>query len=357
MNYYVSLAFSFWGLAFWWKSGKWRYAAFLAAALAWVGQPVGLLLLAGGIGLSELFKRMDRKWHVITVAVLVTVVLGVRFWIVQHYPLVATRTPWYARTGANQLILYGDTYAVLGYLFAFSLAIGVGLAYLRGGPNGAEPRRLQFRPVLSALVTVVLVACWMVPDGFFVPQYPGPLNFMASRMSVLLLVLAACYVSTSKIERWQAGAWVLIAACYFVLLYRDTGDLNGMEDQAAQLARKLPEGSRVIAVLEWPKSSVVTHHLVDRACIGHCFSYANYEPPSGQFRLRATGPSPIVMDHPAASAAVEQGKLIVRAEDLPLYELYQCGSRTKLCIHELQEGESNGQVVREQGWLAQQHQP
>jgi len=29
-------------------------------------------------------------------------------------------------------------------------------------------------------------------------------------------------------------------------------------------------------------------HSVDRACIGHCFSYSNYEPSSGQFRVRAS---------------------------------------------------------------------
>jgi hypothetical protein len=207
------------------------------------------------------------------------------------------------------------------------------------------------------LVVVVLLACWIVPDGFFVPQYSGPLNFMASRMSVILLALGAGYVTTSQVDRWPSRIWVLIAVGYFALLYRDTAALNEMEDQAVQLVRQLPAGSRVVAVLEWPGAQVVTHHILDRACIGRCFSYANYEPPSRQFRLRVTGPNPIVMANPAASAAVEQGKLIIGGEDLPLYELYQCGSKTKLCVHELEEGEANGQIVREQGWLAQAHQP
>ena len=357
MNYYASLACSFWGLAFWWKGGKWRYAMFLAAAVAWVAQPTGLVLLAAGVGLSELFSRVNRSWHIIIAAGLAGGVFGVRFWIVQSYRIVPARIPWYARTGANQLVLYDDWYAVLGYLFVLSLAAAVGLAYVRGGGEGIEQRKLQLRPVLLTLMAVVAIVCWTIPDGFFVPQYPGPLNFMASRMTVLLLVLTACYVSTCKIERWQAVAWVLMATCYFGLLYRDTTALNEMEDQAAQLVRQRPAGSRVIAVLEWPGSMVFTHHLVDRACIGHCFSFANYEPPSGQFRLRTTGPSPLVIDHPAASTTVQRGRLIVRAKDLPLYVLYQCGSKTKLCIHELQEGEANGQIVREQGWLAQQHQP
>ncbi|MGQ9919391.1 MAG: hypothetical protein ACUVS7_18480, partial [Bryobacteraceae bacterium] len=63
-------------------------------------------------------------------------------------------------------------------------------------------------------------------------------------------------------------------------------------------------------------------HLIDRACIGRCFSYANYEPSSAQFRLRSRPGSPVVFDSPQRVFALEQGRYVVRPVDLPLYGLF-----------------------------------
>ena len=36
-------------------------------------------------------------------------------------------------------------------------------------------------------------------------------------------------------------------------------------------------------------------HMIDRACIGYCFSYGNYEPSSGVFRVRAAPGNPYML--------------------------------------------------------------
>jgi hypothetical protein len=130
------------------------------------------------------------------------------------------------------------------------------------------------------------------------------------------------------------------------LLYRDTGTLNKMEDQVEEMVKTLPYGRRVTETINAPRDSRILfiNHIVDRACIGRCFSYSNYEPASGQFRIRARSGSPLVTDSVDFSQAMEDGKYVVRPQDLPMTQIDQCGGNdfTRLCMHDLAAGEKNG---------------
>ena len=194
--------------------------------------------------------------------------------------------------------------------------------------------------------------CLPGEDGFVTPRFAYTVNFITTRLSVTILVLAACVWNASRIRIWQFAVFVLIAAGYLGMVYRDTARINGMENQARALVRQVPAGSRVVPLIGWPGSTVVIHHIVDRACIGRCYSYANYEPPSGQFRLRVVRPNPFVLEDPQASDAVQNGDFIAGPQDVPLYEIYQCGSSDRLCMHPLEVGESSVQIIYERGWLA-----
>ena len=61
-----------------------------------------------------------------------------------------------------------------------------------------------------------------------------------------------------------------------------------MEAEIERLVATLPKGERVTATIWAPPDSRLPFivHMVDRACIGKCFSFQNYEPPSQQFRVR-----------------------------------------------------------------------
>jgi hypothetical protein len=88
-------------------------------------------------------------------------------------------------------------------------------------------------------------------------------------------------------------------------------------------------------------------HMVDRACIAKCFSYQNYEPPSGQFRVRVDeGGSPLNTDDSDASQQMEAGEYIVQPADLPMAQIYQCDEDdlTRLCVRQLTAGETNGRI-------------
>ena len=92
-------------------------------------------------------------------------------------------------------------------------------------------------------------------------------------------------------------ALAAVAAMFFSFLYIDTRELNRLEDSINAVVEQLPSGQRVIGSFPgWSLRVIPLQHALDRACIGRCFSYANYEPSSRQFRIRAQAGNAVVFD-------------------------------------------------------------
>jgi hypothetical protein len=115
-----------------------------------------------------------------------------------------------------------------------------------------------------------------------------------------------------------------------------------MEDRLDAAVRALPQGQRVVGILpDQSLYSLCFHHDLDRACIGRCLSYANYEASSRQFRIRAAPDNGIVLDELADVDAVGGGTYVVQSRDLPIYVVYTCDSGlTEICSRQLQLGET-----------------
>ena len=106
-----------------------------------------------------------------------------------------------------------------------------------------------------------------------------------------------------------------------------------MQDAVA----RLQPGQRVVSVVDDPDLRVnALTHMIDRVCLGRCYSYANYEPSTAQFRVRATAANPFVVFRYRDSVAIQGGKYVVKPEDLPLYQVDLNGG--KLVIRSLQAG-------------------
>jgi hypothetical protein len=115
------------------------------------------------------------------------------------------------------------------------------------------------------------------------------------------------------------------------------------------IERSVPIGGRVTATIWAPSDSRVPHivHMVDRACVGKCFSFQSYEPPSRQFRVRVEeSGSPFNTDDSDASQQMEAGEYVVQPGDLPMAQIYQCDESdlTRLCLRQLAAGEANGRI-------------
>ena len=119
-----------------------------------------------------------------------------------------------------------------------------------------------------------------------------------------------------------------------------------MEEQSERLVASLPFGQRVLFTIADGGLRLNIGHFVDRSCINHCFSYGNYEPSTGQFRVRAMPGNGKVMWQVPDVWLMEVGNYNVRAEDLPAYEIYQCGEKgRRVCLRSLEAGERNSPSV------------
>jgi hypothetical protein len=248
--------------------------------------------------------------------------------------------PYYFFTGGDQFILFGARYnlikdaAILLAIVAFVME----LIHRRREPRAGASYAIPLQLYLLAELGVVLL-----PDGIHLPQYPAAIALLTERLTSISAVLACCVLGAIRPRKWHWIGFGALALIFFGFFYRDTAIIDKMETRVEQLVRTLPANQRVMATIApFPASRVVMQHIVDRACIGRCFSYGNYEPASGQFRVRALPGNPYVMTNDRDTAAMEEGWYEVRPQDLPAYQIYQCSlAGTDLCIAPLAAGDGN----------------
>jgi hypothetical protein len=181
-----------------------------------------------------------------------------------------------------------------------------------------------------------------LPEGIRFANKVPALALLSGRLTSVTVAVMCCILAAMRPRRWHLAGYVAIAAIFFAMVYQDTAVANTMEDQVEQLERTLPPNQRVIGTIPpLPGSRILIQHMLDRACIGYCFSYGNYEPSTGLFRVRATPGNPYVMTDFDDAADMEEGIYEIQAEDLPAYGIFPCDpGATALCIRPLKEGET-----------------
>jgi hypothetical protein len=185
----------------------------------------------------------------------------------------------------------------------------------------------------------------LLPENLRPDQNAGWLGLLVTRLTLISAIFIFCWLGTLRPRLWHFLALAVLGAAYFTFVYRDTRLTNQLEENAGKLTGELPAGTRVLATIFEPADyRMVTLHVVDRACVGHCFLFSNYEAATRQFRLRVREGSPVAVASIEDSEDMQFGSYEVQDEDLPLKEIYQCDARdwTKLCIRDLKAGEKNG---------------
>jgi hypothetical protein len=221
-------------------------------------------------------------------------------------------------TGADQLLVYDEKYfwAAIALLAVWGVLLA---GLLRAEPD--LPVGAPFHFCLLSAAGIVIFPTWVA-----IPGYKHALAFIAERLSLPLGVCVCALLAgpegALRPRTWQVGVLAAAALAFFVMLYRDEGRLNAFEDSLEHVVAQLPPGQRVIAAVNEPslRSGAVTH-MIDRVCVGRCYSYANYEPSTAQFRVRVTGANPMVADTYADSLHMQAGTYVVKESDLPLYEV------------------------------------
>jgi hypothetical protein len=348
VNYYLSIGLAFWVLALVWRGGAASWIIGLAlTCLVLSAHLMGLIWLVGTaayitLAESRLTNRIPGVRWILPILALIAIV-GIHFYVAHIYQTFAPVT-WhvYYFAGFDQMVLYGHRYrAIAAGLLLLTILIAL--------PEAIRQRRnCEFWRTLRTpleLWVITLFGTAMLWADIMIPRYATGFTYIAPRLSSVTAILGLCILGFVRPRRWHAVALALCAAVFFAWMYQDTGRINRMEEAADRLVEGLPERTRVIqSIFMPPGSRVGASHILDRACIGRCFAYANYEPASRQFRIRAMPGNLLVTASSADSEAMQQGRYIVRPEDLPLAQVYQCDQKdlSRLCIRNLTAGELNG---------------
>src|ERR1017187_1467106 len=332
-NFYLSLGLCFWGLSMVWDWSARRMAlailVFVAAYVAhalpvvWAGCLVGYLLLA-----RNLTPRL--RVYMIAASLVAMVLLHAAIgrtmlsqWSLQQIDLT---------TGADQVWVFDAKY----YVVMVGLVVVWGLLFLNViHLSGA---RQVISGIPFQLCAISAAGVFILPTTVLIPGFHHSLAFIAERMSLGVGVCVCALLGAARPKRLEMWVLVLVAVVFFGFLYRDERALNSFEDRMQDTVAKLSPGQRVISAVEDPDLRVnALAHMIDRVCIGHCYSYANYEPSTAQFRIRADVPNPYVAYSYQQSWELQSGVYVVRETDLPLYQV-DLDENGKMVLKELKAG-------------------
>jgi hypothetical protein len=336
-DFYLGLGLNFWGLALAWDMQPKRMAAALAVfilaffahalACAWGLAFVAFLWAAKRMGESKRLQVTGVALGALIAAVLIVGNAWRTQWSFDQFKLI---------TGADQLRVYDDKYDILflALLVVWALML-VQLIRQQGGRQIWLGLPLQFC-VLSA------AGVFLLPDVISVPGYRHNLVYIAERMSLGVAVCICALLASAQTRALQQWAMAAVGVVFFGFLFHDESALNAFEGRMRQMAMSLPAGQRVLSGADDPSLRInAMAHMIDRACIGHCYSYANYEPSTWQFRVRAVAPNPYVASDYRDSFELQMGRYMVKPQDLPLYEITLDDQGNQIIVN-LQSGVPNG---------------
>lgn len=346
VNYYLSLGLACFGMAVLWRGRGFDWmAGALVALLTMVAHPIGFFWLIGTLAYVRL-REMVPGWWKLALPVAAAASFIAVHWYAAHRPALLAdwdRGPFFLYNGADQLVLYGKRYIPLACA-AFLIGVvcmAVEIHARRAVGGWWKAFELPFE-----LYFVTFCATALLPENLRPAMYGGWIGLLASRLTTISAIFGLCILGLARPKKWQLAGFGACAIVFFAFLYQDAGWLNRLEANAEKLVSDLPPGTRVIATIDAPPGSRITFigHVIDRACIAHCFSFANYEPASREFRVRVENGSPAATASTDDAEDMASGEYEVDETDLPLKQIDQCdpADLTKLCIRDLEAGEVNG---------------
>jgi hypothetical protein len=317
LDFYLSLGLCFWALALAWEWKPRRVAAAVPVLiLAYVAHGLPVAWTVALLGYLWLARRMTPPKRALLIAASLAAIVVARIVIASTMSYIWLPQQILTITGTDQLWVFDIKYGVpfLGLLLVFVLLF-VRLRHQSGARN-----------VLSSLpfhiVVITAVGVFLVPTRLSIPGYNHALVYIAERMSLALGICLCALLAPAPMRAYHRCAMAVVALLFFGFLYRDEGALNAFEDRMTELVSRLPPSQRVVSAINDPTLRIgALTHMIDRACLGRCYSYANYEPSTAQFRIRVVAENPIVVSTYGDSSRLQAGTYVVKQRDLPLYQV------------------------------------
>jgi len=345
-NFYMALGLCFWAMSLVWKSGPLRLAgaaALFAVAYAAHALPVvWSLALVGYLWIARLCPEHFRP-RLLTAGILL--LIGAHFLVMRVLTSLWSPSQLTLATGGDQLWVFdGKYYYLLGALLLFWGALLLDLLETHGGRRVAASIPLHWC-VLTAAGIVVL------PSTVLIPGFLHSLVYISERMSLAAGVCACAVLAAAPARGFHKYAVSALALVFFVFLFRDERKLNEFEDRVDRAVAQVPAGQRVVSpIVGFDLRADALVHMLDRACLGRCFSYADYEPSTAQFRVRVIKPNPFVVFRYGDSWDLQNGRYVIQQADLPLLAL-GIKDNGEVTVRSLKAGAATGTSE----WLALQN--
>jgi hypothetical protein len=165
------------------------------------------------------------------------------------------------------------------------------------------------------------MALVLIPSAIRFPQYQFGLLFISERISLFIAILFCAVIGGGSYGRAMTRLSSLVAIAFFAFVFIDVRAINGVDQEITSLVSELSPGQRVVASLQDSAGLNGLVHVLDWACIGRCFDYGNYEPGTGQFRVRVLRRNQVVAPTIAIAQEIEYGHHIVAPDEAPLYSI------------------------------------
>jgi len=320
LNFYVSVGFSFWILGLLWRPSPGRViAAAPLAVLAWLAHGLPVVWVASVLAYVHLVRKIPMPWRMAAPVGGVAMLAALQAFLMSHYPYrwsleqAVSLSGMAGVTGVEQIWLYDTKYLALAAAVLIVL-LALFLERIDQGDLLNDPA--------GQIWSLHVVALVLMPSAIQLPQYQHVFAYIPQRLSLLTALFFIIMVGRARYGRGITRLTGLVATVFFTCLYLDGLAFNRTESEVANLVEKLPPGQRVVAALSDSGARLnALLHVADRACIGHCFSYGNYEPATGQFRVRVTGPNRVVATDMKVVQEIEEGQHTVTAAEDPLYSV------------------------------------
>jgi hypothetical protein len=308
----------------------------LFLALAFVAHPVSALwALATGLYLLvwRITRARLRLWLLPAGAiVLVTLIHVLR----QVLPSVWVFRPIYLLAGADQFSVFNDKY----------LPIVFGMFFLWGSAFAHLAMRSHWRELFDSPAVQLMILNTMglvlVPAGIMPPGMKSHLGYVPDRLSLAVAVCTCTLLASARQMRWQKVLGGGLAAVYFFFLFADTRAIGLLARRVEATLAPVPYGTSVISTISESGTRFdPLVHLAEQVCVARCFSYTNYEPASGHFRIRTLHSNPFVISDHNAWFRLRQERYVVTPSDVPLYVVVPLDQGAqRLVLKELKAGDT-----------------
>lgn len=316
-NYYMSLGMCFCAMALCWD---WKPRLCLAAVpvfmLAWLAHALPVVWALSLLAYAWKARRLTPRARFYFLSAWIVAIILARIAVSSRMFTRWFPTQILTATGLDQVRVFDSKYDyILG-----------GLALLWALALFGLPRNMDFRLALAGipfhLCVLTAFGILVMPTLVLLPGYKHALAYIAERMSLALGICVCASVAGVQRRAYHHYLMTILALVFFGFLFRDENIFNAFEDRMERLVAQLPPGQRVIGAIDASNLHVnALAHMIDRVCLGRCYSYGNYEPTTAQFRIRVVADNPIVVSTYEDAWAMQAGIYAVKERDLPLYEI------------------------------------